>query len=689
MLSPDNPFARPSSLPYELPPLDRIHDADYRPAFMSGMAAQRAEAAAIAADPSPPTFDNTIVALERSGQLLERVDRTFANIVASNSDHALLRLESEISPKLAAHEDAIYLDPALFARIEALYRERAALRLDAESHQLLERYYTDFVRAGARLDAADKARLRRLNLQLSSLSTQFRQNVLKATRDGAVVVDSVSQLDGLSPGQIATAAAAAKAHGLKDRWLIALENTTTQPLLAQLKNRALRERIYRASVMRCRSGAHDNTPIIARMIRLRAERARLLGYPNYAAFVLADNEAHDVPSAEKLLRQTGAAALQAARRDAADLQQLIDAQAAAGHTARFTLEPWDWQYYADQLRHQRFAFDQAQVKPYFELNRVLQDGVFYAAHQLYGLTFKERHDLPVYQSDVRVFEVFDADGSPLALFLGDYYARDNKQGGAWMDNYVNQSKLLGLKPVVVNNINIPKPPPGTPTLLSFVDVTTMFHEFGHALHGMLSNVEYPLLSGTNVPTDFVEYPSQFNEMWARDPAVVAHFARHYQTGEPMPPALLHEVVAAQKFNQGYLTSEYVQAALLDLSWHEITPAEAPPASQVMSFEAAALKSRGLDYALVPPRYHSPYFLHIFSNNQYAAGYYSYLWSEVLARDTGAWIEAHGGLTRANGDILRAKILSRGRTADPQILFRDLYGGPPDVRPMLEYHGLQP
>ena len=686
-LSPDNPFTQPSALAFEYPAFDRLRDTDYRPAFIAGMAAHLQEVAAIANDPRPPSFDNTIVALERSGSLLTRVARIFFNLTSSNSDPAMLQLETELAPKLAAHQDAIYLDPALFARIDTLYGQRSSLPLDGESRQLLERYHSDFVRAGARLAEADKAKLRRLNEQLSTLSTQFRQNVLQAARDGAVVVAQVWQLDGLSSQQIDAAAAAAKARALNGRWLIALENTTTQQVLEQLKDRALRERIYRASSDRARAGATDNRPLVARIVRLRAERAQLLGFPTHAAYVLAGNTAHDVPTAEKLLRRTGMAALRAARAEAADIQHLIDTQAAANHTPRFRLQPWDWQFYSEQIRQQRYGFDSEQVKPYFELNRVLQDGVFYVAHELYGLSFKERHDLPVYQSDVRVFDVFDADGSPLAIFLADYYARDNKEGGGWMSSYVAQSKLLGHKPVVVNNLNIPKPAPGAPTLLSFTDVTGMFHEFGHALHGMLSNVQYPLLAGTSVPRDFVEYPSQFNEMWSRDPDVVAHFAHHYQSGEPMPQALLDKVVSAQKFDQGYATSEYIEAALLDLAWHEITPAQAPVASQVMAFEAEALKARRVDYAPVPPRYHSPYFLHIFSND-YSAAYYAYLWSEVLARDTGQWLYAHGGLTRANGDILRAKILSRGRSEEPQDLFRTFYGKPPDVGPLLEYHGLK-
>jgi peptidyl-dipeptidase Dcp len=686
-LSPDNPFAKPSQLPFELPPFDRIHDQDYAPAFKAGMALQLAEVADIARNPEPSTFDNTIVAMERSGELLNRVNLVFSNLIATNSDAALLKLETDITPKLAAHEDEIYLNSALFARVDSVYAQRDRLQLDPESRELLERYHIDFVRAGARLSAGEQRKLRRFNQQIAVLTTSFRQNVLKAGSSGAVRVDDLALLDGLSADQISSAAAAARERGLTGHWLIALQNTTTQPWLAQLKNRALRERIYRASIERARSGRYDNTGIIGRLVRARAERAHLLGYPSYAAYALEDETAHDPATAEKLLQQIGEAALRAARSDSAELQRLIDSQADAGQGPHFTLQPWDWQFYAEQLRRQHYDFDDARVKPYFELNRVIEDGVFYAAHELYGLTFRERHDLPVYEPDVRVFEVSNADGSPLALFLGDYYARDSKQGGAWMDNFVNQSKLLGQKPVVANHLNFPKPEPGAPTLLTFEDVTALFHEFGHALHGMLSDVRYPDLSGTNVPSDFVEYPSQFNEMWAREPAVVAHFARHYQTGEPLPPALLEQVIASQSFGEGYRTLEYVEAALTDLALHG-TPADRLPApDKLAAFEIGALQARGLEYQPVPPRYHFPYFLHIFSND-YAARYYSYLWSEVLARDTGAWVHAHGGLTRANGEVLRAKILSRGRSEEPQLLFKEFYGGPPDVAPMLEYRALR-
>jgi peptidyl-dipeptidase Dcp len=682
----DNPFAQPSTLPFQLPPFDRIHDEDYQPAYEAGMHAQLAEVAAIAHNPAPPTFQNTIVALERSGQLLNRVDSTFSRLNACNTDPQMQTLDREMAPQLSAHRDAIHLDPALWARVDALYAKRATLGLDPESLQLLTRYHTSFVRAGAKLSPADKARLRTLNGQISTLTTRFKQNVLKATADGAVVVDSVTELEGLSSGQIGAAAQAAAARGLSGRWLIALQNTTNQPLLAELSNRPLRERIYRASISRGLGGATDNTEVIAELVKLRAERAALLGYPSHAAYQLEDESAGTPQAVREMISQVAPAALARAREEGEDIQRLIDAQAAASGTPAFRLEPWDWSFYSEQVRKARYDFDQKRVAPYFELDHVLQDGVFYAAGQLYGLTFKERHDLPRYQQDVRVFEVFDAGGKPLALFLADYYARDNKQGGAWMAPYVTQSKLLEHMPVVANHLNIPKPPAGEPTLLTFEEVTTMFHEFGHALHGMLSNVRYPLLAGTQVPRDFVEYPSQYNEMWAREPVVVAHYARHYQTGEPMPPELLARVLAAQNFNQGYATTEYIAAALLDQAWYQIDAAQAPAAAGVSAFEQTALKQSGLDYAPVPPRYHSTYFSHIFESG-YSAGYYAYLWSEVLARDTGQWFHEHGGLTRANGAVLRDKVLSRGRSQDPQVLFRNFYGRAPEIAPLLEYRGL--
>jgi len=684
----ENPFSHPSTLPYQAPPFDRVSNADYRPGFAEGMRQQREEVRRIVDNPAPADFENTLVALERSGLMLNRVSSVFFNLNASNTDAEMEAIESEVAPKLQAHEDAIYLDPALFARVDAVYRQRARLNLDPESLQLLNRYYIEFVRAGARLGAADKARLRDINGELSSLTTLFKQNVLKATKSGAVVVDDVTQLDGLSAVQIGAAAAAAEARGLTGKWVITLQNTTNQPPLAQLTNRGLRERIYRASQARAGGSEADcdNTPVIAKIVRLRAERAALLGYPNHASYQLEDESAGNPAAVHRILSELAPVALSRARQDAADMQKLIDAEAAANHTASFELQPWDWEFYSEKLRTARFDFDQAQVKPYFELEHVLRDGVFYAARELYGLEFKERHDLPVYHPDVRVFEVFDSDGAPLALFLGDYFARDNKQGGAWMNNFVRQSKLFGLKPVVANNTNIPKPQPGQPTLCTFEEVVTLFHEFGHAIHGILSNVNYAMLSGTSLPRDFVEYPSQYNEMWAHEPAVLAHYARHYRSGEPMPRELLAKVLAAQKFDQGYATTEYLAAALLDQAWHRITVNEAPGAADVVKFEAAALKANQIDYPVIPPRYHSTYFMHIFAGG-YSAGYYAYLWSEVLARDTGQWMHARGGLTRANGDRLREMVLSRGRTEDPQTMFRNFYGGPPDIGPLLEYRGL--
>jgi peptidyl-dipeptidase Dcp len=686
-LSPDNPFARVSTLPYHLPPFDRIKDADFRPAFDAGMAEHLKEIQAIDHNTAAPSFENTLVALEKSGELLDRVSSVFFNLNGSNTNPEILKIASEMAPKLAAHHDAIMLDPVLFARLDAVYQQRAALKLDAESLQLLERTHDVFVRAGAKLSPEDKTSLRQLNEQIASLTNQFQQNVLKATKESAVVVDNVSDLDGLSPEQIGAAAEAAKVRGLNGKWVITLQNTTIQPALAQLRNRALREKIYNASINRAQGGPEDNTAVVAKIVKLRAEKAALLGYADYAAYALSDQTAGTPTAVNQMLARLVPPALANAKKEAADSQKLIDEQAAAGNTKPFTLEPWDWAFYAEQVRKSRFGFDQAEVKPYFELSHVLQDGVFYAAHELYGLSFKERHDLPVYQSDVRVFEVFNADGSSVGLFLTDYFARDNKRGGAWSSGFVDQSRLLDLKPVIVNNLNIPKPSQGQPALLTFDEVTTMFHEFGHALHGLLSDVNYPSLAGTSVPRDFVEFPSQYNEMWARDPKVFANYAKHYQTGAPMPQALLDKVLAAEKFGQGYSTTEYIDAALLDQAWHQIPAAEAPSADKVMAFQTAALKKFGVDYAPVPPRYYSPYFAHAFTGG-YAAGYYSYIWSEVLARDTEQWMHKHGGLQRANGDFLRAKVLSRGRTANPEVLFEQFYGGPPDIEPLLEHRGLK-
>ncbi len=686
-LAASSPFAQVSTLPFNLPPFDKIKDTDYKPAFEAGMAQQRQEVSAIATNPAAPTFDNTIVALERSGQMLTRVKDVFFNLIGANTSPVLDRTQGEMAPKLAAHEDAIFLDPQLFTRVDQLYQQRATLGLDPESLRLLERYRTDFVRAGAQLSATDKDQLRQLNQQISSLTTQFQQTLLKQNTEGAVVVDRLSDLDGLSPEGIAAAAQAASKRNLDGKWLIALQNTTDQAILVQLKNRQLRERIYTASISRGEGGNADNVGNVAQIVKLRAQRAALLGYANHAAYVLEDETAGTPAAVNKMLAQLAPAAAANSRKEAAAMQQLINRQAKANHTKPFNLQPWDWAFYAEQVRKARYNFDEAQIKPYFELNHVLQDGVFYAAHQLYGISFKERFDLPVYQQDVRVFEVFDKDGSPLALFLFDPFARENKQGGAWMNTYVEQSHLFGTKAVVSNNINIVKPPAGKPVLLTFEEVTTMFHEFGHAMHGMFSNVEYPMFSGTNVPPDFVEYPSQFNEMWAHNPQVLANYAKHYQTGKPMPQALVDKLLAARKFNAGFDTSEYLAAAILDQAWHQIPAGKTPAAKDVMAFEARALQSAtsGEGY-IVPPRYHTAYFQHVFASG-YSAGYYAYIWSDVLAKDTEHWMNTHGGLKRANGDLLRAKVLSHGYSADPSGLFKDFYGRGPDVGPLLEARGL--
>ncbi len=682
----ENPLLRLSTLPYHIPPFDRIRVTDYAPAFDAAMRGQLREVAAIAHDPRPPDFQNTIVALDRSGQLLLRVGFLFDELNSNNTSPEMQAIDTEYAVKRSAHKDAVYLDRALWRRLDAVYAKRATLKLNPESRQLLSRWHARFVRAGARLGAADQARLRDLNAKIAALTTRFGQNLLKATAAGAVAVDKVADLDGLSAAQVSAAAEAAQARGLKGQWLIPLENTTQQAVLSQLTNRALRERIYRASVQRCLGGDADNTGVLTDIVRVRAERAALLGYPSHAAYMIEDESAGTPAAARDLLTQAVPAAVGRAHAEAAELQKAIDAQAAAHGTPGFALQPWDWAFYSEAVRKARYDFDAGEVAPYFELNHVVQDGVFYAAHELYGLTFKERKDLPVYRPEVRVFEVFDADGKGLALFIADYFARDNKQGGAWMSAYMEQSRLLGLKAVVSNNLNIPKPEPGQPVFLSFDEVTSLFHEFGHALHGMLSDVEYPSLSGAETPPDFVEYPSQYNEMWAREPQVVAHFAHHYETGAPMPPQLMAKVLAAQQFNAGYATTEYLAAALLDLSWYSLTAAQVPAPADVSAFENAALKTAGVDYALVPPRYHSAYFHHIFDDD-YSAGYYAYFWSEVFARDTGAWLHAHGGLTRANGDYLRKTVLSRGRTAEPMELFKNFYGRGPEIGPLLEYRGL--
>src|SRR5947208_724891 len=678
---PDNPLLKESTLPYHLPPFDQIKDQHFVPAMEAGMRDQLKEVDAVANNSEKPTFENTVVALERTGRFLDRAQRTFSNLNACNTNPMLQKIDKEMAPKLAAHHDEIFLNPKLLARIQNLYNNRDNLGLDPESAYLLERYYKDFVRAGAKLSDSEKEKLKEINAELAGLQTDFEQNVLKERNASSVVADKKEELAGLTDDQMKSVINAAKAEHKEGKFVIQLQNTTGQPLLGSLQNRPLRQRIMGASLTRnSKGGEFDTRRIVLRTSQLRAEKAKLLGYANWAAYQLEDQTAHDVPTVNKLLGDLAPPAVANAKREAADIQKIGDQE-----NGRSQVAAWDWDFYSEKVRKARYAFDESELRPYYELNHVILDGVFFAAGKLYGLTFKERHDLPVYQPDVRVFEVYDRDGQPLALFLGDYYARPSKRGGAWMNAYVQQSGLFATKPVVANHLNIPKPPPGEPTLLTHDEVRTAFHEFGHALHGMFSKVKYPRFSGTSVPRDFVEYPSQVNEMWASWPEVLKNFAKHYKTGEPIPQSLFDKVVAAEKFNQGYKTTEYLAASLLDQAWHQINPSEIP--KDAMAFEAAALRKAGVDFPPVPPRYRSPYFSHAFSGG-YSAGYYSYIWSEVLDAESVEWIREHGGLKRENGDRFRQTLLSRGGSADALGLFKNFVGRDPYIEPLLKRRGLE-
>ncbi|MDP3668101.1 MAG: M3 family metallopeptidase [Telluria sp.] len=680
VLDASNPFARISTLPLHYPAFDKIKDQHFLPAFAAGMRAQLREVDAIANNPKAPTFDNTIVAMERSGQLLTRVATTFSNLQGTNTNDKLDAIDREMSPRMAAHADAIFLNDKLYQRVKALFDKRDALGLNPEAAYLLERYHKDFVRAGARLSGADKVKLKAFNADIATLQTTFTQNVLKETNASALVLDTRAELAGMSEAGIDAAAAEAKARGLDGKFVVALTNTTGQAPLALLSNRAVRERLMAASLARgSRGGEFDNREVVIKLAKLRAERAALLGYPNFAAYSLEDQTAKNTTAVNTLLAELAKPAVANARREAAEIQKVIDAEG-----GRFQVGAADWAYYTDKVRAARFSFDENQLKPYFEMNNVLTKGVFFAAGKLYGLSFKERRDLPVYNPDVRVFDVFDANGKQLAIFLADMYARSNKQGGAWMNEYVSQSALMGTRSVVANHLNIPKPPAGEPTLLTYDEVRTLFHEFGHALHGMFSNVTYPRFSGTNVPRDFVEYPSQVNEMWAVWPEVLANYAKHHKTGAAMPKELLDKVIASKKFNQGFLTTEYLAASLLDQRWHQLAPAQVP--ADVLGFEAAALKDAGVDFAPVPPRYRTTYFSHSFSGG-YSAGYYAYLWSEKLDADSVEWFKENGGLLRKNGDHFRKTLLARGGSADALELFHHFRGREPKIEALLERRGL--
>ncbi|MCC5873491.1 MAG: M3 family metallopeptidase [Gammaproteobacteria bacterium] len=677
-----NPFFEADVLPYGMPAFDRITDDHFQPAMERGMAEQLREIAAIVGSNEPPSFANTIIALERSGGLLTRVNRVFSNLNGVDSNPERRAIQRELSPRLADHRDTILLDSRLFGRIEALYAQRETLGLDPESLRLLERYHLDFVRAGARLTESKQRRLRDINAELADLATTFSQNIMAEVNDAALVVDSEDELRGLSAGSIRAAAAEARERGLDGQYVLPLQNFSNPPQLVHLHDRKVRERLMAASLGRgARGNDFDNRDIVARTFRLRAERAALLGYDNHAHFVLEDQTAGTVGAVNDLHGRLAPAAVANARREAEELQALINETEAEP----FELAAWDWQYYAERLRQRRFDFDDEQIRPYFELDSVLINGVFYAAERLFGLTFEERHDLPTYHPDVRVFEVFDRDGKPFALFLGDFYARSSKRGGAWMNSYAVQSELLGGRPVVGNHQNIPKPPEGEPTLMTLSEVTTMFHEFGHALHGLFSNVTYPRFAATAVPRDFVEYPAQVNEMWAVWPEVLANYARHYETGERLPQDLLDRVLASAQFNEGFRTTEYLAASIIDQAWHQLSADEVVGADDVLDFEARALSAAGIDLAPVPPRYRTPYFSHIMGG--YASGYYAYIWSEVLDADSVAWFEENGGLDRANGDHFRATALSRGGSADAMTLYTDFAGREPDIRHLLERRGL--
>lgn len=675
-----NPFAKESPLFLHAPAFNQINDADFEPAFAEGMRLQKAEIVSIADNPEPPTFDNTLVALERSGRMLDRVSAVFFALTSANTNTALETIESEEAPRLSAQRDAIYLNPKLFARVQHIYDQRDRIGLTPEGRQLAKVTYEQFIKAGAKLTAPDREKLRAINSRLASLSTTFQQKLLAATKAGALVVDDPSALKGLSPAALATAAKDANGRGLKGKWLLPLQNTTQQPELASLDDRATRQALFEHSWTRAEKGdANDTRATLLEIAKLRAEKAALLGFPSYAAYSLQNQMARTPEAAEGFVRQLVGPARARAALEAADIQAAIDSSG-----GNFKLAPWDWDRYADKVRKAKYDLNEAEIKPYFALDTVLADGLFYAAGQLYGLTFKPRHDLPVYDPDVKVFEVVDQDGKTLGLIYFDYFKRDNKQGGAWMSSFVEQSKLLGDKPVVYNVCNFPKPATGQPALLTFDEVVGMFHEFGHALHGLMADETYPSISGTNVARDFVEFPSQFNEHWALDPKVLAHYARHYQTGAPMLPELAEKIRRSAKFNKGYDMGEAIAAAELDLQWHELTPATVP--TDVDTFETAALARTGTDIPNVPPRYRSSYFQHIFGGG-YAAGYYAYLWTQMLADDAFAWFTAHGGLTRANGQRFRDLVLSRGHSEDYDDMFRAFYGKDPDIGPMLENRGL--
>ncbi|ODU48119.1 M3 family metallopeptidase [uncultured Aquimonas sp.] len=677
----DNPFMSPSTLPLMAPDFTKIRDEHYLPALLEGMKQHAAEVEAIANNPEPPTVENTLVALERSGALLMRTARVFGNLAGTDTNPTIQKVQAEFSPKMAAHQDSILLNPKLFERVKSIYDAREVLNLDAETKRLVEQTHLRMVRAGAELSEDAKTRIRALNEEQAGLMTAFQQALLKQTELASVVVDDVAQLDGLSEGQIAAAAEAAKASGHEGKWLIRITNTTRQPVLTSLKNRELRQRVWEASANRgLVDGEGDTRPMVLRLAQLRAERAALLGKPNHAAFQLENQMAGTPEAVLKMLSDLAPTVVENTKKEAADIQALIDAQGGG-----FQLQPWDWEFYAEQVRAQKYDLDPELVKPYFELDRVLRDGVFYTLNRFYGVSFNERRDLPVYHPDVRVFDVIDSDGTQIGLFYADYFARPSKRGGAWMSTFVDQSELLNQKPVALNVMNIPKPVEGQPALMTFDEVTTMFHEVGHGVHGLFSKVKYPSLAGTAVPRDFVEFPSQFEEDWAKHPEILANYAKHHQTGEPIPAELMQKVLNASGFNQGFDTLEYVAASFLDMEWHTLP--QGAVVEDVEAFEKAALAKHGVDFAPVPPRYRSAFFAHVFPGG-YSSGYYAYIWSEVLAADAFAFVTEQGGLNAELGAAYRQGILSRGGTEDPMEMYVKWRGKQPDADNLLYRRGLK-
>lgn len=681
-LAADNPFAAASPLPFHAPAFDKIRTDVYLPTFTVGMKQQLAEMNAIASQSDAPTFENTIVAMERSGALLTRVDNVFSNLTSAEKNEALQNIETELAPLRAAHQDNILLNRALFQRVEKLWQSKSSLGLTEEQSELLKQRYEGFLRAGAKLNDQDQARIRSLNEQLSKLETKFEENLLAIAKERAVVVDKAEELDGLSASEIAAAGEAAKARGLTGKYLIQISNTTRVPVLTSLNNRKLRQRVWEASANRGlgRDGGIDNRGLVLEIAQLRAERAKVLGFAHHAAYKLQNQMAKTPDAARKMLTDLVPGVLDRVKQESQTLEAMIK-QCGESHE----LAPWDWEYYAEKVRKEKFQFDEAAVRPYFELNSVLKNGVFFTMNKLYGISFRERHDLPVYHADVRVFDVIDRDGTQIGLFYADYFKRDTKRGGAWMNSFVEQSRLLNQRPVIVNCLNIPRPAAGEPALISFDNVTTLFHEMGHALHGLFSDVNYPTVAGTATPRDFVEFPSTFEEDWAIQPEILANYARHYQTGAQIPKDLLDKVISAKKFNKGFDTLEYLSASLLDLEWHMLTSDQIP--ADVEAFESQSLKKAGVDHPAVPPRYRTAYFAHIWSGG-YSSSYYAYLWSESLAADAFAHMMAHGGCTAENGQLFRKEILSRGSSRDPMASYQAFRGKAPTVDALLIRRGLK-